>query len=169
MRINRFLCVAATAVAGVAVAGCCSVPEHSELTQIVVRPMPSLTEADARVAVDWVRLDDHSVVIRIDGYRHTLNAGARAKLPPMTYVPPNQAQPTQNKHTGAVALNNDAGRVTVNGRPAYADTPQEIAAWRAWCGGKEISEAQYEMVVGSRLPPDAPFDCDDFHRSVWRK
>lgn len=168
MRINRFLCVAATAVAGVAVAGCCSVPEHPELTQIVVRPMPSLTEDDARVAVDWVRLDDHSVVIRIDGYRHTLNAGTRAKLPPMTYVPPKPAKRDKQSTTGAVALGND-GRVTVNGRPAYADTPQEMAAWRDWCGGKQISEAQYEKVVGSRLPPNAPFDCDDFHRSVWRK
>jgi len=165
MRLNKNLVTAAAAVCGaLIVAGCCSTPEPKNLTQIVVRPLPSLTERPVRAAVDWVRLDDHAVVIRIDGYRHTLGTKGQEMAPvaPPRDFPrrsPNKTQP----------LAGDSGRVSVNGLPPYANTPAQMAAWRDWCAGENLNDERMALVVGSRLPPNADFPCDEFHRTVWRK
>lgn len=189
MKTKHWLVVGLLALIVGLMSGCSVTPKNQYLTKITVRPMPTTSQQPAYPAIQWVRLSDHSVVIRIDGYRDTLsdtliNRDTRmqrftAKVDQVQY--PTAAQNKRARDQRSYSSLETAGNQGMNEplplmeqvknrqKPPYADSPKEMKAWRQWCNDKALTDEQYRIVVGTRLPKDAPFECDDFHRYVWRK
>lgn len=156
-------CLAVLALAGgLALAGCTT---HKKVVhaEIIVQPMPNLAAEPLYTQVAWVELSDHGVAFRFDGYRHVITHGE-----PSGWYTPNVGEP-KTVESGTPLPTDSGPRVTGSRLTLYASTPEEMEAWKIWCSGEDITEAQYEIIVGTRLPPDAPFPCDEFHRTVWRK
>src|SRR5699024_9672159 len=97
--------------------------------------------------VAWVKMGKETVAFRFDGYRHIIT-------PDMNNGWYNPDLGEDHSHLFKPVKGTDPApvkpKVSYSQLPPYASTPEEMAAWKAWCADEDITEAQFELVVGTR-------------------
>lgn len=166
-QLQRILILAMTAAPLLLTAGCAT---HNSVSRtVVIQPLPDVDPPrPLHLRVEWVELNHHEVVSRVDGYRHVLSdkpaamATAAPKPKDLTApVPASSPSKQNNKNTepGAATHNASPTDPAVNSEMPRrkATTDAELAAWRKFCTGDALGKHE-QVLLSATLMPSARKD-----------
>lgn len=153
---RQLIRLAALAIVFSSMLGCAYQPVEPERVSIV--PMPVLIPTESLHArVDWIKLDKHAVIARIDGYRHALS-----------FEPVDESGDVSGQ--AAPAFAHSPAPESVPYVDSDADAASEVIdAWQRLCTGRGLDAAQKKIIFTTHAPWGSKDECVKLHRAAIHK
>lgn len=166
--LYRTLAIAFIAAPLLLAAGCAT---HKSVSKtVVVQPMPvTAPQKPMHVRVEWVDLNHHEVVSRVDGYRHVLSdkpAAVSARGEPDGPKVGKTEDTASNTSDADAALPADAHRASPTDPAVNHEMPRrkatsdaELDAWRKFCAGQPVTKDEQTLMAATLIPPALNGNC----------